>query len=111
MQKVVDRIFRRYGVPLRLNTQGGIAETTGFVHYTATSARKHLLPNYTPLGQMPPGHCRILLPRRSIWEGDQILYDGCWYVVRLVERVWLGDQEIYDRCLCEEKGVDDQWGR
>ena len=111
MQKVVNRIFRRYGVPLEVYTNGKIAETNGFVHYTATSARKHLLPNYTPLGQVPPGHCRILLPRRSVWEGDQILYDSRWYMVRLVERVWLGKQEIYDRCLCEERGEDNQWGK
>ena len=111
MQKVVDRIFRKYGVPLELSTNGVKAQTKGFVHYTATTARKHLLPNYTPLGQVPPGHCRILLPRRSVWEGDQILYDHTWYVVRVVERVWLGTQEIYDRCLCEERGEYDQWGR
>lgn len=111
MRKVVDRIFRRYGVPLEVYTRGKQAETVGFVQYSTTSARKHLLPNYTPLGQVPPGHCRILLPRRSVWEGDQIMYDSCWYIVRVVERVWLGNEEIYDRCLCEERGELDLWGK
>ena len=105
------RIFRRYGVPIEAQSGGVLLRTWGFVHYTATSARKHLLPNYAPLGQIPPGHCRILLPRYSVAEGDLVMYDNCYYIVRLVERVWLGKEAIYDRCLCEERGAYDQWGK
>ena len=111
MQKMVTRIFRRYGVPIEAQSGDRTLQTQGFVHYTATSARKHLLPNNTPLGQVPPGHCRILLPRYSVATGDLLCYDNTWYIVRLVERVWLGKEAIYDRCLCEERGAYDQWGK
>ena len=96
---------------MRVQSRGQMNETRGFIHYTATSARKHLLPNYAPSGQIPPGHCRLLLPQDSVAEGDLILYDNYWYLVRLVERVWLGHEAIYDRCLCEERGEFDQWGK
>ena len=111
MQKLVERIFKRYGAPMRVQSGEQTAEIRGFIHYTATSARKHLLPNYAPLGQIPPGHCRLLLPRDSVREDDLVRYDNCRYLVRLVERVWLGNEAIYDRCLCEERGELDQWGK
>lgn len=111
MQKVVDRIFRKYGVRIGINTGQSMAQSWGFVHYTATSARKHLLPNYAPLGHIPPGHCRLLLPSYSVSEGYEVSYDNRWYIVRLVERVWLGNEALYDRCLCEAKGAYDEWGR
>jgi len=111
LRKLVDRIFRKYGTRVEINTGESIAETRGFVHYSATTARKHLLPNYAPLGQIPPGHCRLLLPAYSVSEGQEVSYGSRWYIVRQVERVWLGDEAIYDRCLCEERGEYDQWGK
>lgn len=108
---MIDRIFRKYGARIHIHTGQSMAQTWGFVHYSATSARKHLLPNYAPLGQIPPGHCRLLLPAYSVAEGYEVSYGNHWYIVRTVERVWLGTQAVYDRCLCEERGGDDQWGR
>ena len=111
MQKVVERIFRKYGTRIRINTGQSLAESWAFAHYTATTARKHLLPRYAPLGQVPPGHCRLLLPTYKVSEGYELYYDSRWYIVRTVERVWMAHEAIYDRCLCEEKGEDDTWGR
>ena len=111
VQKLVNRIFQRYGVSVEVHHNDTTATVRGFVHYTATSARKHLLPSQTSLGKIPQGHCRLLLPQHTAAEGDLVSYDNRWYIVRMVERVWLGDEAIYDRCLCEERGGYDSWGR
>ena len=108
---MINRIFRTYGTRVEINTGQSMAQSRAFVHYRATTARKHLLPKYAPLGQIPQGHCRLLMPAYSVQEGYEVSYDNRWYIVRLVEQVWLGDEAIYDRCLCEEKGANDQWGR
>ena len=111
MKKLVDKIFRRYGVPIEVQKTDGMITIHGFVQHTATSARKHLLPEYTPLGQVPQGHYLMLLPLDEAEVGQMLLYNGKWYITRRVERVWLGDEAVYDWCLCEERGEEDQWGR
>lgn len=111
MKKLVDKIFRRYGVPILLQGTGGTETLYGFVQHTATSARRHLLPEYTPLGELPQGHYLMLLPLYSSRVGQLLMYDGKWHIVRRVERVWLGRTAIYDWCLCEERGEADTWGK
>lgn len=110
MQKLVDKIFRRYGVPVEVETTSGNYTVRGFVQHTATSARKHLLPEYVSLGEIPSGHYLMLLPLYEARVGRMLMYNGKWYIVRRVERVWLGSKAIYDWCLCEERGEADTWG-
>ena len=110
MQKLVNKIFRRYGVPITVETSVGTSIIRGFVQHTATSARRHLLPEYTPLGEIPQGHYLMLLPLYGVQVGQMLMYNGKWYIVRRVERVWLGNTAIYDWCLSEERGEKDQWG-
>lgn len=111
MRKLVEKIFRRYGVSITVQETSGVSVTYGFVQHTATSARKHLLPEYTPLGELPQGHYLMLLPLYAVQVGKQVMYNGKWYIVRRVERVWLGKTAIYDWCLCEERGEADTWGK
>ena len=111
MVRLVNKIFRRYGVPIKVEAASGSYTVHGFVQHTATSARKHLLPEYTPLGEVPQGHYLMLLPLGEVQVGRQLMYNGKWYIVRRIERVWLGNAAIYDWCLCEERGEWDQWGR
>lgn len=111
MKKLVDKIFRRYGVPITVQGTSGVSTVRGFVQHTATSARKHLLPEYTPLGELPQGHYLMLLPLYSAKVGQLLMYNGRWYIVRRVERVWLGNIAVYDWCLCEERGEADAWGK
>ena len=89
----------------------GISQTYGFVQHTATSARRHLLPEYIPLGELPQGHYLMLLPLDAVSVGKMVMYNGNWYIVRRVERVWLGKNAVYDWCLCEERGEEDSWGQ
>lgn len=89
----------------------GVSTVYGFVQHTATSARKHLLPEYTSLGELPQGHYLMLLPLYSVQVGELVMYNGSWYIMRRVERVWLGKTAIYDWCLCEERGESDTWGK
>ena len=111
MKKLVDKIFRRYGVAMQIQSQSGVYTVYGFVQHTATSARKHLLPEYTSLGRIPQGHYLMLLPLYQAQEGQMLQYNNKWYVVRRIERVWLGNTAVYDWCLCEERGAWDQWGK
>lgn len=111
MRKLVDKIFQRYGVPLTVLETSGVSTVRGFVQHTATSARKHLLPEYTPLGELPQGHYLMLLPLNAVRVGKQVMYNGRWHIVRRVEQVWLGSTALYDWCLCEERGVTDTWGQ
>ena len=111
MKKLVDKVFRRYGVPIEFQSTTETYTVYGFVQHTATSARKHLLPQYTPLGQVPQGHYLMLLPLYEATVGRMLMYNDKWYIVRRVERVWLGKTAVYDWCLCEERGEADRWGR
>ena len=111
MKKLVDKIFRRYGVPILLQTTEGTETLYGFVQHTATSARKYLLPEYTPLGELPQGHYLILLPLYSAKVGQLLMHDGRWYIVRRIERIYVGSKAIYDWCLCEKRGEADTWGK
>ena len=110
MQKLVNRIFRRYGTALQIQGTSGVNTVYGFVQHTATSARKHLLPEYSPLGQIPQGHYLMLLPAYEARVDQLIMYNGKWYIVRRVERVWMGNKVVYDWVLCEERGGADTWG-
>ena len=111
MRKLVEKIFRRYGVPMTMQGPSGTNTVHGFVQHTATSARKHLLPEYTSLGALPQGHYLVLLPVSSANVGQLMMYNDTWYIVRRVERVWLGKTAVYDWCLCEERGEADAWGK
>lgn len=111
MEKLVNKIFRRYGVPVLIQENNGESETRGFIQHTATSARRHLLPEYSPLGELPPGHYLMLLPLNRVSVGTMVMHNRKWYIVRRVEPVWLGNTAVYDWCLCEERGEMDLWGR
>ena len=111
MKKLVDKIFRRYGVPILLQTTEGTETLYGFVQHTATSTRKYLLPEYTPLGELPQGHYLILLPLYSAKVGQLLMHDGRWHIVRRIERIYVGSRAIYDWCLCEKRGEADTWGK
>lgn len=111
MKKLVDKVFWRYGVPIDVQYTQGVTRVYGFVEHATTSARRYLFPEYTSLGQVPPGHYLILLPLHTAREGQEMMYDGKWYIVRRAERVWMGKIALYDRCICEERGVSGQWGK
>lgn len=111
MRRLLNRIFLRYGTPIKVGTTSGTYVIRGFVQHTATSARKYLLPEYTSLGEIPRGYYLMLLPLYEVQVGQQLMYNGKWYIIRRMERVWLGSEAIYDWCLCEERGENDKWGR
>lgn len=111
MNKLVDKIFRRYGTPLDLQTAEGTERVYGFVHHTASSARKHLIPEYTPLGELPQGHYLILMPLYRAKIGQMVMHDGRWHIVRRIERIYVGSKALYDWCLCEKRGEADTWGK
>ena len=110
MVKLVGKIFRRYGIPLLKQTTEGTETVYGFVHHTASSARKHLLPEYTPLGELPRGHYLILVPTNCAKIGQLLMHDGRWHIVRRMERIYIGNEAVYDWCLCERRGEADTWG-
>lgn len=110
MQKLVDKIFRKYGVPITLQTSQGQHLVNGFVENAATSARKYLLSEYASLGEIPQGYYVFLLPRYAVRLGQQVMYGTKWCIVRRIEQIWFRDKVLYDWCLCEERGKPDIWG-
>ena len=94
MQKLVDKIFRKYGVPITVQTDQGTCEVNGFVQNAATSARKYLLTEYSPLGEIPQGFYVILLPRYEARLGRHVMYGDKWCIIRRVERVWFRNQAL-----------------
>lgn len=111
MKKLVDKIFRRYGVEMMVQKTAGPQILSGFVQRAATSARKYMLPEYSPLGELPVGHYVFLLPLDYVRMGELVMYNGRWHIVRRIERVWLGKTALYDWCLCEQRGEADKWGK
>ena len=111
VRKLVDRIFRRYGAPVVVITSYDYVTIYGFAEHTATSARKYVLPEHSPLGELPRGHYLMLLPLTLVLKpGDSLMYSNHWYVVRRAEKVYFRDEALYYCCLCEEKGEPDLWG-
>ena len=110
MQKLVDKIFRKYGVPITVQTDNETYLVNGFVENAATSARKYLLSEYAPLGEIPQGYYVLLLPRYEARVGRQVMYGAKWCIIRRIEQIWFQDKVLYDWCLCEERGKPDTWG-
>ncbi len=110
MQKLVDKIFRKYGVPITVQTNNETYLVNGFVENAATSARKYLLSEYAPLGEIPQGYYVILLPRYEARLGREVMYGAKWCIIRRIEQIWFQDKVLYDWCLCEERGKPDTWG-
>lgn len=98
-------------MPIDVQSNQGVSRTYGFVQHATTSAKRDLYPEYTSLGQVPPGHYLVLLPLYVARDGQELMYNGKWYIVRRVEQIRMGKTLIYDRCICEERGVADQWGK
>ena len=82
----------------------------GFVKNGASSARKYLLTEYSPLGEIPMGFFVVLLPRYEARVGQHLQCGDKWYIVRRVDWVRFRDEVLYDWCLCEERGRLDTWG-
>lgn len=110
MQKLVDKIFRKYGVPITVQTDNETYLVNGFVENAATSARKYLLSEYASLGEIPQGYYVLLLPRYEARVGRQVMYGAKWCIIRRIEQIWFQDKVLYDWCLCEERGKPDTWG-
>ena len=110
MQKLVDKIFRRYGVPIIVQNTGSTYEVYGFVKNGASSARKYLLTEYNPLGEIPMGFFVMLLPRNVAQVGRHVRYGDKWYIIRRFDEVRFHNQVLYNWCLCEERGRVDTWG-
>ena len=110
MQKLVDKIFRKYGVPIIMQDTGDTHEVYGFVKNGASSARKYLLTEYTPLGEIPIGFNVVLLPRYEARIGKHLQLGEKWYIIRRFEWVRFHNEVLYDWCLCEERGRLDTWG-
>lgn len=98
-------------MPITMQDTGSTHEVYGFAKNGATSARKYLLTEYSPVGEIPQGYYVILLPRLEARLGKQLQYNNKWYIVRRFERILFRDQVLYDWCLCEERGRPDTWGR
>ena len=106
----MDKIFRKYGVPITVQTDNETYLVNGFVENAATSARKYLLSEYAPLGEIPQGYYVILLPRYEARLGREVMYGAKWCIIRRIEQIWFQDKVLYDWCLCEERGKPDIWG-
>ena len=111
MRKLVDKLLRKYGTAMVLEQASGDTTVYGFPQNTATAARKYVIPEYTPLGEVPQGQYLMLLPLEPMPAKGEVLAQGDKrYEVRRVERVWYRDEAIYCWCLCQEEGGADQWG-
>ena len=106
----MDKIFRKYGVPITVQTDNETYLVNGFVENAATSARKYLLSEYASLGEIPQGYYVILLPRYEARLGREVMYGAKWCIIRRIEQIWFQDKVLYDWCLCEERGKPDTWG-
>lgn len=111
MDKLVNRIFRRYGTQVLVQGSVGTYLAYAFAQPRETAAGKWMLPGYTPLGRLPQRHYVICFPPRTMKEGNTLYYDEKWYIVRRLDHIPLRGKELYDRCLCEERGEGDSWGK
>ncbi len=111
MRKLVERILKKYGTDILLRRVTGDVILRGFLQHTGSLAWQNMRSIYSPLGRVPGGQYRLILPPQpEIAEGEMLRLGERWYTVRRCEKVWYRNEWIYSWCLCDERGEPDNWG-
>ncbi len=110
MDKLFTRLFRRYGIRLRLDDGRGSTQVDGVLFSVNSRSWQNMERAFVALGEIPRGQYICILPASATVEAGYTVtdLDRC-YEIRRAEIVRAGSIPVYYWCLCVEKGGEDQW--
>ncbi len=112
MQKLMDRVFERYGTNAALQTADGLQRIKVFFESVNSKSWQNMQNRYHELGQLPRGQYICRFPRgTAVQAGDTVRVNGMMYLICRVEDMIGPDGCAYYWALCTGKGSGDNWGR
>lgn len=105
MERLMDGVFARYGVQIRVDTAAGAQVVKGLLRSVTSDAWQNTEQVFSPLGETPRGRYICLLPAAvKIAAQDTLTVRNKSYLVRRVEEVAAFANVVCRWCLCVEKG-------
>lgn len=112
MQKLMDRIFARYGTPAVLCTGAGEESVRVFLESVNSKSWQNMRSRYHALGRLPRGQYVCRFPRgTAVNGGDTVQVNGTAYLVCRVEDMNGPGGCAFRWALCTQKGSEDTWGQ
>ena len=109
---MVDKILRKYGVPLTLVRGTESWEVSAFFQPVRSKSWETSDSDYSPLGEIPRGRYVYIGPLEpEAAAGDTVILESKAYLIRRSEVIRDGNGPVYCWGLCLEKGGEDDWGR
>ncbi len=110
MDKLFARLFRRYGMTLRLEDGKGSYETWGVLFSVNSRSWQNMERAFISLGEVPRGQYICILPTSiTVASGNTVTDGEKIYEIRRSELVRAVETPVYYWCLCVEKGGEDTW--
>lgn len=112
MQKLMDRIFNRYGMDGAVHRADGIQRVKVFFESVNSKSWQNMQSRHHALGQLPRGQYICRFPKGTLVQaGDTLRVNGTAYLVcRVEDMAGLGGFG-YRWALCTKKGSGDSWGQ
>lgn len=112
MRKIVNKLFRRYGIPLALRRDGKEYAFRGFLQPAISVSQRSALKKMTPLGEIAGYTYMFIGPvdEPQLRVGDTLSDGQRDYDLRQAEIVMHQEEPVYLWGLCVQKGGADTWG-
>ncbi len=112
MQKLMDRLFERYGTNAALITADGLQRIKVFFECVTSKSWYHMQNRYHALGRIPRGQYICRFPRGTqVQAGDSLRVNGALYQICRVEDMFGPGGCAYRWALCTLRGGGDNWGQ
>lgn len=112
MQKLMDRVFARYGSDAALITADGLQRIKVFFESVNSKSWQNMQSRHHALGKLPRGQYICRFPRgTAVRAGDAVRVNGALYQICRVEDMIGPGGCAYCWALCTRKGSGDTWGQ
>lgn len=112
MQKLMDRVFARYGTEAVLQTANKTQSVRVFFESVNSKSWQNMQSRYHALGRLPRGQYICRFPRATkVQAGDTVRVNGAEYLICRVEDMRLSGGCVFRWALCTGKGSVDTWGQ
>lgn len=112
MQKLMDRVFARYGTEAVLHTAKSRQQVKVFFESVNSKSWQNMKSRYHDLGRLPGGQYICRFPRTAaVQMGDTLSVNGRLYLICRVEDMLVNGNCTFRWALCTGKGSEDTWGQ
>lgn len=105
MQRLMDRVFARYGASAQVDTATGKQNVKVFFRSVKSEAWQNAERMFASIGEIPRGRYLCILPAGMKLAPEATLtVHGQQYLLRRIEQVAVFEDVVCQWCLCVEKG-------